>query len=521
MAVLPKDNYSFNEKATYLTTLLDNDPIAAISQARRITFDVIKSEHINWINLKAAILVDGGVLTQEKDVIKEGLELFQELYSQLPIVSIAYNLANGLVALAGSPPHDSSWLDHQENTRQYRTQARQYFWMVAQDLEADSELRTQAWTNLANQFSNSYRLSEAHDAWLSALKIDPENGVAAISAAHNLLWLYEKGDCSDLTRVEAIMLAKIAQKHQDKIVQYAGMQAAEQIAAFIKGFEDPPLRTKHKDTFIRWVENERLTLAPTVELIEPDFDKVDWLMLPGVLEREPSAKGMPPPIFAMFNMLKSDFILARDLVWRALDKDTWPTTGQFGDTLDYATYGPDTSALILAHRTALDLLDKVAVTANHYFELGIAPDRVYFGKLWRKSPDKKTGIRELSDKVRNVIHGGVSALYGLIELADDYDNSLGILRSQKDLRNAGTHRFVVLHDFGNPSDSRQAPEIEHHGKERFTNEVLYALRIARSAIQMLTLSISQHERGLKENLSGIVGSLVVPDHDYIRGRDKK
>ena len=80
---------------------------------------------------------------------------------------------------------------------------------------------------------------------------------------------------------------------------------------------------------------------------------------------------------------------------------------------------------------------------------------------------------------------------------------------------------VLTHDFGNPSDSRQAPEIEHHGKERFTNEVLYALRIARSAIQMLTLSISQHERGLKENLSGIVGSLVVPDHDYIRGRDKK
>lgn len=50
-----------------------------------------------------------------------------------------------------------------------------------------------------------------------------------------------------------------------------------------------------------------------------------------------------------------------------------PKTGQFADALDYALYGPDTSALVLAHRTALDLLDKVAVTANSYFELGLAP----------------------------------------------------------------------------------------------------------------------------------------------------
>jgi len=36
---------------------------------------------------------------------------------------------------------------------------------------------------------------------------------------------------------------------------------------------------------------------------------------------------------------------------------------------------------------------------------------------------------------------------------------------------------------------------------------------------MLALSISQHEQGLAQRTAGLVGSLLVPDHDWIRGRD--
>ncbi|MFJ1208778.1 LA2681 family HEPN domain-containing protein [Burkholderia pyrrocinia] len=502
-----------------LNTLLDSDPGEAVKQALEINLDAPEPERINLMILRASTLVDGGALTQQQGAIEEGLALFRELHSRFPRADITYNLANGLIAATGNPPHGPSWLDHQERTKEHRAEARRCFWKVAQDPDADSALKTQAWTNLANQFCSSYRLGEAHDAWLAALEVDPENGVAASSAAHNLFWLYERGGCSDLTRVEAIMLAKIAHRHLDRAIQYAGAQAAEKIAAFACELEDPPPRSPHTDPFIEWVERERLTLAPAIERIDPALGKLDWLMLPGILEREFGTSATPPPVFAMFNMLKSDFILARDLAWRATDENVWPATGRFGDTLDYATYGPDASALILAHRTALDLLDKIAVTANHYFEFGQSPDRVFFGKLWRGNPDKVTGVRPLAEKVEKVIRGGVSALYGLVELAEDYDNIAGILRSQKDLRNAGTHRFVVLHDFGDPTLSRRAPEIEHHRREQFTHDVFRALRVARSAIQMLALSISQHEHGLEQRTDGVVGSLVVPDHDWIRGRD--
>lgn len=503
----------FCEWSTLLNALLDRDPAEAIKQARAISLDATEPERINLMVLRASTLIDGGALTRQQDAIEEGLALFRELHDRFPTTDITYNLANGLIATAGTPPRGPDWLAHQERTRVDRAEARRCFWKVSQDQDANPTLRTQAWTNLANQFNSSFRLGEAHDAWRAALEIDPENGVAAICAARNLLSLYDRGGCSDITRTEAIMLAKIAHRHLDRVIQYAGAQAAEGIAAFASELEDPPPRLPHEDPFIAWVERERLTLAPVVELVDPTLGKLDWLMLPGILERESDASVMPPPVFAMFNMLKSDFILARDLAWRALDRNAWPATGRFGDTLDGASYGPDTSALVLAHRTALDLLDKIAVTANHYFELGHPPEKVYFGKLWRGHPDKETGVRPITEKVQTVILGGVSALYGLVELAEDYDNSTGILRAQKDLRNAGTHRFVVLHESANPAHSRQALEIEHHRRHQFTQEVLDALRTVRSAIQMLALSISQHERVLERRAGGVVGSLYVSDHE--------
>ncbi|HEY6022003.1 MAG TPA: LA2681 family HEPN domain-containing protein [Candidatus Paceibacterota bacterium] len=508
---------TYADLSAYFNTLLNRNPAEAVKNARKIDLDA--PDRFNLMSVRAAILVDGGALTKQQDAIDEGLALFRELHSLFPQqASITYNLANGLVAALGNPPRNRSWLDHQEGTSEKRTEVRRCYWDIAQDLDAEPTLRTQAWTNLANQFSNSNRLGEAQDAWRVALKIDPENGVAASCAARNLLWLFEQGFCSDLARVEALMLAKIAHRHQDRVIQYAGSQAAKQIAAFASELGDPPPRLPHTDPFMAWVERERLTLAPVVELVDPALAKLDWLVLPGISERETSAGGMPPPVFAMFNVLKSDFILARDLVWRVLNGSAWPMTGRFADTLDYATYGADASALILAHRTALDLLDKVAVTANHYFALGQQSDKVYFGRLWRQKPDKITGVRPLANTVDRTIRAGVPALYGLVELADDYDNEAGILRPQKDLRNAGTHRFVILHDLVNPAPSRQAPEVEHHHREQFTKEVLYALRVARSAIQTLALAISQHEQNLAMRKGGMVGTLIVPDHDWVRGR---
>ncbi|WP_300442214.1 hypothetical protein [Zoogloea sp.] len=64
------------------------------------------------------------------------------------------------------------------------------------------------------------------------------------------------------------------------------------------------------------------------------------------------------------------------------------------------------------------------------------------------------------------------------------------------------------------------PDVEHHCLKPFGLELLRALRVARSAIQMLALAISQHEQALARKAGGFVGALTVPDHDWIRGRNE-
>lgn len=299
-------------------------------------------------------------------------------------------------------------------------------------------------------------------------------------------------------------------------MQYAGLQAAEEIEAFARELGDPPQRSPHPDPFVHWVERERLTLGPTVELVDPGLGKLDWLMLYGIVDRGAKGDVKPPPVFAMFNNLKSDFILARHLVWQVISENAWPDTGRFSDTLDYATYGPATSALTLAQRVAIDLLDKVAVTVNHYFELGAPFDKVHFRNLWRQK-DNQADTFVIAEKVEKTIRKGVPALYALVEIADDLRSSDGILHPQKELRNAGTHRFIVLHDMGSLEHSRQALEIEHHDLDRFTEESICALRITRSTIQTLALAITQYASLLNRSTDHLTYTLFVPDHDWIRG----
>lgn len=496
--------------ANYLTKLVDVDPNKAIKLARKLRKDYIKDTNAKL--LAAITMVDAGPAARQPDAIEEGIALLREIHESHPTEDIMYNLANGLVSAAGYPPANESWLDHQESTKYIRAEARELFWNTSQKAH-NPTLATQALNNLANQFSHSFRLGEAHDTWRKALEVEPTNGVAAYCIANNLNWMESFTDCSELTKIEAATYARIALKHKDVVLQFAGLNAATKMVEFAESFEEPPSRSAHQDPFLLWVEQERLTLAPTVELVNPELGMIDWLMLPGIFEQEANIGGLPPPIFGMFNMLKSDFILARDLAWRSFDNTQWPATGRFLGTNDYAYYGPNVSALILAHRTALDLLDKVAVTANHYFDLNSKPDKVTFGNLWREPNRKDKKLQPLTKKIENIIRQGVYPLYGLVELADDYSKSEGILYSQKQLRNAGTHRFVILHEYGDISEYRQAPEIEHHQIEKFTQEVTKAIRVARSAIQMLAYSIAKHESCVLKKKTDIIGTLYLNDQE--------
>jgi hypothetical protein len=77
----------------------------------------------------------------------------------------------------------------------------------------------------------------------------------------------------------------------------------------------------------------------------------------------------------------------------------------------------------------------------------------------------------------------------------------------------------VLHDEGGESGAREAAEVERRAVAAYERETMEGLRIARSAIQTLVFAIRQHELELRRELPGLVGSLVVPDHGWVRGEE--
>ncbi len=145
-----------------------------------------------------------------------------------------------------------------------------------------------------------------------------------------------------------------------------------------------------------------------------------------------------PAIFAMFNVMKADYLVARELLFQGfqdLDGGGAPASdsGLYFDTLDYALYGVTPSRLVLAQRAALDLLDKIAVALNEHLSVGLKAKKVNFLEFWRAKPNEPTWRPALAEAIR----GGNNALIALSEIAADLtdgsqDGSLpGLLHAEK------------------------------------------------------------------------------------------
>jgi hypothetical protein len=198
-----------------------------------------------------------------------------------------------------------------------------------------------------------------------------------------------------------------------------------------------------------------------------------------------------------------------------------PETGAYTDTLDYARYGIKQSLLVLAQKAAVDVLDKVAAAANVYLKLGGNPQAVYFGTCWHTRDEAEKGrlatpLKWLKTVEDEVMAGNV-ALIALTELAHDYYD--GYLRSKKHARNAGTHRFVVLHDVWVDGRATSSKILDRHNEDEFEQIAIESLQVARAALFYFQEVVSARERRLSRSGNGLVAPLVLPPHHYIRGED--
>lgn len=303
--------------------------------------------------------------------------------------------------------------------------------------------RSRALCNLANTLDLAGRWVEAYSAYADALEAEPTNGNAAGNRAVLLLHRLRTSP-QQAGHIAAVYekWARRAKVLRAETVAIAGEHAAQLWDALPLSDEPVLGHLSHDgdldDPYQSWIVGHRLALVPTVEGLGSDSSRWDTA---DILAATVDDDGLPPRIFAAMNVLKAEFIVARRLAFRG-ERMTFTEdgiqhpedTGEYGATGDGAVYGEGPATLLLAQRSALDLLDKIAVTANEHFKTGIQPQKVDFTSFWR---DTKTQL--LRPTVTTV--AGRRARLALAELQRDLASD-ALYPSARLLRNAGTHRLV-------------------------------------------------------------------------------
>lgn len=392
-------------------------------------------------------------------------------------------------------------------------QARRLLSDIASAESTDPHTRSSACCNLANTLDHSGRWAEAYDYYLRALESDPSNGNAAGNLAQLLLTRIQSG-IGQTGHIAAVYdkYVQMAKSLREGTLQFAGpetadrwdsLQPTESLGHLSHGLEDPT------DDYRRWVASHRLALSAAVEGLGSDGPRWDGAVIQRL--HGSVAEKMTPPILAEMNVLKSDFLVSRRLAYEGISEaadgpaQRDDDSGYYVDTLDYSLYGTQYSKLLLAQRSALDVLDKTAVVANEYFVLGDRPDKVSFRRFWA------TDTGQVRDKL---VKGAGLALpaFALSELAFDMGSG-GMYESSQALRNAGTHRIVhaaFLDSTGVTVDSRSRVDLFE-----VIESTILALQVTRSAYLYLIDLVASWNRP-----SDHEGDYVeIPTYEYMQFPD--
>jgi tetratricopeptide (TPR) repeat protein len=505
---------AFKEVAARLHSLLDQNPAQAVVEARALLSDVPVAG-VLYTGLKAGVLIDAGSCANDKRAIEEGIALFRRLSFKSPDNgAFHYKLGNGLVALADQEKYTG--LDWYLTTSSLRREARNEF-QFAVSTPKPGDTVPMALTNLGNALAHTHRWVEAYDSYSKALSIDPTNSIASTGAAKILLRCIAR-DIGEKKILKAVAVQHVmrAKAHAPRIVELAGAKAQAHLAKLLNwkpgGGFDPDLSRATK--YEKFVAKHRLAISPTIEGLDCSLVRWDSLRLSRIFES--SVVDGIPAIFAMLNVMKSDFLAARFLAFQALTKKM-PESGLYADTLDNATYGVTQSMLTLAQRACMDVLDKIAVATTEYFAITTDQRPVCFANRWHARRNNGQFLTWHA-ALRPHIDKGNTALIALAELSLDV-NKGGALHHKKALRHSSTHRFTVLHDI-ECTPRRHSVHVEHSRVEEFKEILIDSLQLVRAAILYFTEMIAINEANTPKG-EGLVVQLDVPSQHRIRGDDRK
>lgn len=410
--------------------------------------------------------------------------------------NLEYNAANGRVAShklkLPASPSSTQYVASRLEDASILMEARVLYDRVGRDRSVALDLRGRALCNLANTLDDSGRWVEAYQTYLDALDADSTNGNASGNAAELLRRRMQSGRGA-LGHYAVVHDAFVqhSQAHRARTVELAGTATADRwdAAELLGGQGHLAHSGDPLDDYQRWIKDHRFALTLAVDGLGTDDPRWDSATIASLHVTSAEI----PPIYASTNVLKAEFLVSRRLAFagetrlrEALFGQSPDDSGIYVDTLNMAVYGEASSSLVLAQRTTLDLLDKVAVAANEHFEVNDDPEKVTFRSFWARG--NPVALRpQLPTPASTYTPTALS----LAELAFDFDG--GLYGAAQSLRNAGTHRLVNLSWAENNAASNGTHvEVSY---ERLLEASHLSLAVARAAFLYLLDMVADEQDG--------------------------
>ena len=505
-----------------LSHLLSEEGSASTAVALADSLVAAQGQDLNVKHLCACTYTDAGFRLKDVALVERAVRVWRDLGPHTSS-SISYNLASAQLYLwqlaVEQKGLDDAWL----NKRSHLHEARRLFNLVAQDKNADIELRLKALTDCGNSFDIVGRYLDALDCYERALKLDSSFGMASGNRGITLLNVAPlMGGHESHVLLQATADLDTAISDQERVLRCGGQSALNtfrrrRATLLVSGDLHPNASEPSPqlgDPHLDWCLRNQLFLHISPDCIGAESKTLDAVSFGSfkLSLSDDQVLDRANEVIDAFNTIKQDYVAARYLVWLAAAEGS-PIEEQakiitrrmsFWDTLNYADWGVRPGIGVQALKVALDTLDKIAVFVHLYFRSGRGMRDIDLRTLPYIDRSKKKLAPPLAEALKTPEQNrGLAALFDFSAELDEQAKSS--VRALVQRRHAATHRFFAVHNEGAP---RSSDWTEHISWPDLEQESLESLRIARGAILYLAQMIHIHEKATQVPDSS--GSLTMP-----------
>lgn len=467
---------------------------------------------------KSGLLIDAGIGLKDVIVVQKGLEagehnLQNKRYGKYKTTTL-YNLANGYLSLFQLSERDRGIESIPKSPSLQK--AKSYFQQaLSQDNHLNKQLKKQVLVNYGNCLSTLGRSLEALYVYDEALKLDRNFSMAIANKAKTQKFFADiSGQYCAAIYIEAYQAMQSAINQQDLLD--TGGSAAKQ--GFEKELINIESHFKNKDVLKKTLKH---SLYETEKL--SDFEKFylslcskEKLFLNFHIHHDQCEASITDPIFISLitevdddntfykyakyiNQIKEDYAVARLLFvqsqYKREDFDNISKRTTFVYSLDYSQFNLYIGLLKSSFKEAYNILDKIAVFINDYYELNFPEEDVYFTSVKNRKKSQPISIWEENKIIRNeILQSKNISLYALYDIFIDFQS--GKYREIQKIRNALTHRKLVIFD-ATSTDKNKEYSNDSIGYYTMLDKTIDVMRLAKSAIVYLVNFVNMEENRKK------------------------